>query len=166
MTVWHPELGLRQFRQHSLRPGLTGPPSILCPYLNGMISIPSWVFLSTKVEGVHTPSQFCNSFFLVWQIFMVIEALADGGVRLGLPRDMAQRLAIQTVLGTAVLARDSGVHPAQLRVSATTFCVNTIRHMINIFNEKCSILGWSLFSRRKHNCRYSYSRKNRHPSSF
>ncbi len=52
---------------------------------------------------------------------MVIEALADGGVRLGLPRDMAQRLAIQTVLGTAVLAQDSGVHPAQLRVRATGF---------------------------------------------
>ncbi len=60
---------------------------------------------------------------------MVIEALADGGVRLGLPRDMAQRLAVQTVLGTAVLARDSGVHPAQLRVSATTFlCKHNYAH--------------------------------------
>uniref|UniRef100_A0A5K3ER13 Pyrroline-5-carboxylate reductase n=1 Tax=Mesocestoides corti TaxID=53468 RepID=A0A5K3ER13_MESCO len=48
-------------------------------------------------------------------ILMVIEGMADGGVRLGLTRDMAQRLAIQTVLGTAVLARQCAVHPAQLR---------------------------------------------------
>ncbi len=47
---------------------------------------------------------------------MMLEALADGGVRLGLTRDMAHRLAVQTVLGTAALVRDSGVHPAQLRV--------------------------------------------------
>ncbi len=62
MTVWYSELGLRQFKQHSLRPGLTGPPSILCPYVNDMASIPSWVFLSTKVEGgVLTPNQSCYS---------------------------------------------------------------------------------------------------------
>lgn len=46
----------------------------------------------------------------------MIESLADGAVRLGLTRDMAHRLAVQTVLGTAVLARDSRIHPAQLRV--------------------------------------------------
>nr|VZI42883.1 unnamed protein product [Spirometra erinaceieuropaei] len=48
-------------------------------------------------------------------ILMVMEALADGGVRLGLTRALAQKLAIQTVLGTAVMARDSELHPAKLR---------------------------------------------------
>jgi pyrroline-5-carboxylate reductase len=48
-------------------------------------------------------------------VFVFLEALADAGVRMGLPRDVAQRLAIQTVLGAAQLARDSGAHPAQLK---------------------------------------------------
>jgi pyrroline-5-carboxylate reductase len=48
-------------------------------------------------------------------VFVFLEALADAGVRVGLPRDAAQSLAIQTVLGAAQLARDTGIHPAQLR---------------------------------------------------
>jgi pyrroline-5-carboxylate reductase len=45
-------------------------------------------------------------------VCLMIEALADGGVRAGLPRDVAQTLAAQTVLGTAKLIIESGEHPA------------------------------------------------------
>ncbi len=48
-------------------------------------------------------------------VFEFIMALADGGVREGLPRDLALKLAIQTVLGSAKLAAESAIHPAQLR---------------------------------------------------
>jgi len=48
-------------------------------------------------------------------IFTVIEALADGGVQEGLPRDVAQALALQTVLGAAQLVKESGEHTAVLR---------------------------------------------------
>lgn len=48
-------------------------------------------------------------------IFTVIEALADGGVQEGLPRDVAQALALQTVLGAALLVKESGEHTAVLR---------------------------------------------------
>ena len=44
-----------------------------------------------------------------------IEAMADAGVRFGLRRDIAQRLAAQTVLGTAKQILDTGIHPAQLK---------------------------------------------------
>lgn len=53
-------------------------------------------------------------------VFVLLEALADAGVRVGLPRDAAQRLATQTVLGAAQLQRDTGVHPAQLKDRVTS----------------------------------------------
>ena len=53
-------------------------------------------------------------------IYMVIEALTDGGVMMGLPRDVATRLATQTVLGSAKLVRETGIHPAMLRDQVTT----------------------------------------------
>jgi pyrroline-5-carboxylate reductase len=48
-------------------------------------------------------------------VFIFLEALADAGVRVGLPRDVAQRLAIQTVRGAAQLAQETGMHPAALK---------------------------------------------------
>jgi pyrroline-5-carboxylate reductase len=53
-------------------------------------------------------------------IYMVIEALIDGGVKMGLARDVATKLAIQTVLGSATLVKTSGLHPAILRDQVTT----------------------------------------------
>ncbi len=48
-------------------------------------------------------------------VYVMIEALADGGVKMGLPRETAQLLAAQTVAGAARLVVDSQVHPAILK---------------------------------------------------
>lgn len=48
-------------------------------------------------------------------VFQIIEALADGGVKAGLGRSVAQKLAAQTVLGAAALLLQSGRHPAELK---------------------------------------------------
>ena len=51
---------------------------------------------------------------------MVIEALCDGGVRMGLTRDISMKLTIQTVSGAAQVVRESGEHPAVLKDRVTT----------------------------------------------
>mmetsp|Transcript_18324 Transcript_18324/g.19092 ORF Transcript_18324/g.19092 Transcript_18324/m.19092 type:complete len:285 (+) Transcript_18324:11-865(+) len=48
-------------------------------------------------------------------VFMFIEALADGGVRAGLPRNIALQLAAQTVRGAATMCLESGLHPGVLK---------------------------------------------------
>lgn len=48
-------------------------------------------------------------------VFVMIEALSDGGVRMGLPRDVATQLAAQTVLGSAKLLLETGQHPGVLK---------------------------------------------------
>jgi len=52
--------------------------------------------------------------------YTVIEALTDGGVRVGLPRAVALKLAAQTLLGAARMVLESGAHPAVLRDQVTS----------------------------------------------
>ena len=53
-------------------------------------------------------------------ILMVIEALSDAGVKVGLSREISNKLTMQTVLGTAKLVRDSGKHPGELKDMVTS----------------------------------------------
>ena len=59
-------------------------------------------------------------------IYMVIEALTDGGVKMGLPRALAHQLSTQTVLGAASLVKNTGQHPAILKDQVTTPAGTTI----------------------------------------
>jgi len=53
-------------------------------------------------------------------VFLLLEALSDAGVRVGLPRDAAHALACQTVYGATKLAIESGRHPAALKDQVTS----------------------------------------------
>jgi len=53
-------------------------------------------------------------------VFLFIEALIDSGVYLGMPRDMARKLVLQTVAGSTRLVEESGLHPAQLKDMVTS----------------------------------------------
>ncbi len=53
-------------------------------------------------------------------VFLVLEALIDAGVQIGLPRPLAEQLAQQTLYGAVVYAQTSGQHPALLRNAVTS----------------------------------------------
>jgi pyrroline-5-carboxylate reductase len=53
-------------------------------------------------------------------VFLFIEALTDAGVHIGLSRDLASTMALQTVLGSARYAEQTGRHPAELRNQVTS----------------------------------------------
>lgn len=53
-------------------------------------------------------------------IFLIIEALSEAGVKLGIPRDSATLLSAQTMLGSAKLVLDGNRHPAALKDEVTT----------------------------------------------
>ena len=53
-------------------------------------------------------------------IFLIIEALIDAGVRVGLPREISLKLAVQTILGSVKLISETGEHPSKLKDSVTS----------------------------------------------
>ncbi len=53
-------------------------------------------------------------------VFLMIEALSDGGVKMGLPRPVALELAAQTLLGAAKMCLETGRHPGQLKDMVTS----------------------------------------------
>jgi pyrroline-5-carboxylate reductase len=70
-------------------------------------------------------------------IYMVIEAMADGGVKMGLPRQLSIELATQTVLGAAKLVQETRIHPAVLRDQVATPGGTTINAIHEL--EKCGL---------------------------
>ncbi len=65
-------------------------------------------------------------------VYMFIEALADGGVAAGLPRDKAQQYAAQTVLGAAELLLSSGRHPGELKDAVCSPAGSTIEGVLTL----------------------------------
>ncbi|HQN20350.1 MAG TPA: pyrroline-5-carboxylate reductase dimerization domain-containing protein, partial [Syntrophobacteraceae bacterium] len=60
-------------------------------------------------------------------LLLVLESLIDAGVLMGIPRQTARELVIQTALGTARLLQDSGKHPAELKDLITSPGGTTIK---------------------------------------
>jgi len=65
-------------------------------------------------------------------LFVVIEALAEGGVKVGLPRNIATELAAQTTLGAAKMVLETGEHPAMLKDAVTTPAGCTIDGLLRL----------------------------------
>lgn len=67
---------------------------------------------------------------------VILEALADGGVRMGLPRDVAVELAAQTFQGAARMVLQTGKHPAALKDEVTTPAGCTIAGLLTMEDGK------------------------------
>jgi pyrroline-5-carboxylate reductase len=65
-------------------------------------------------------------------VFLMVEALIDGGVKVGLPRDIAHQLAAQTVLGAARMILETGRHPAELKDMVATPSGTTISALASL----------------------------------
>ena len=68
-------------------------------------------------------------------VFLFIESLIDAGVYLGMSRDMARRLVLQTVLGSTELVKQSGRHPAELKDMVTSPGGTTIEALVSMEDE-------------------------------
>ena len=53
-------------------------------------------------------------------VYVILESLTEGGIKVGLPRDLATKLSAQTVLGAAKMLLETGRHPAALKDEVTT----------------------------------------------
>jgi pyrroline-5-carboxylate reductase len=69
-------------------------------------------------------------------VYLVIEALADGGVKAGIPKDVAVELAAQTVLGSARMVLETHEHPAKLRDMVVTPGGTTISGIMELEEGK------------------------------
>lgn len=65
-------------------------------------------------------------------IFQIIEAMSDGGVFAGLPRDKAIQMAAQTVLGSAKMVLETGLHPGVLKDMVTSPAGTTIEGVLTM----------------------------------
>lgn len=74
---------------------------------------------------------------------MLIEAMADGAVKMGLPRDLAYRLAAQTVLGSGKLVIDTNTHPGILKDNVSSPAGSTCAglHHLEKNNFRSAVIG-------------------------
>ena len=67
--------------------------------------------------------------------YLLVEAMIDAGVLLGLPRATAHELIVQTAIGSATMLRDSGEHPVKLREAVTSPAGTTIAALRELENH-------------------------------
>ena len=68
--------------------------------------------------------------------YYLVEAMTDAGILLGLPRQIAHDLIVQTAIGSAIMLRDSGEHPVKLREAVTSPAGTTISAIRELENHR------------------------------
>jgi pyrroline-5-carboxylate reductase len=75
--------------------------------------------------------------------YYLVEAMTDAGILLGLPRQVAHDLIVQSAIGASVMLRDSGEHPVKLREAVTSPAGTTIAAIRELENHgvRAALLG-------------------------
>jgi pyrroline-5-carboxylate reductase len=68
--------------------------------------------------------------------YYLVEAMTDAGILLGLPRQVAHDLIVQTAIGSAIMLRESGEHPVKLREAVTSPAGTTISAIRELENHR------------------------------
>ncbi len=84
-----------------------------------------WMDAATGISG-------CGPAYM----YLIVEALSDAGVKLGLPRSLARELVAQTMLGSAKLVLESEEHPAALKDQVTTPAGCTVDGLMELEDGK------------------------------
>ena len=100
--------------------------------------------LSTCGEVVHCDEKTLDAIGCVSgtgpaYVMLFIEAMADGGVQVGLPRPIAYKLAAQTMIGAGLMVLETGMHPGHLKDMVTSPGGTTIK-AVNVL-EKAGVRG-------------------------
>ncbi len=103
MTVWTTSTGVSQKQKEMVKAILAASGEEL------YVANEKYIDMATAVSG-SGPAY----------IFLVIEALTDAGVHIGLPRDIAEKLVIETVIGSARAVKGMDKHPAELKNMVTS----------------------------------------------
>ncbi|MCU1327499.1 MAG: Pyrroline-5-carboxylate reductase [Bryobacterales bacterium] len=147
--------GVTTERLHSLLPGIwiRALPNTPCAVGEGMtvvcagpgatqdhLSLAQRIFASVG-RSLIVEEHYCNAVTALSgsgpaYMYLVMEALADAGVRVGLRRDLALTLAAQTMLGAAKMVQETGRHPASLRDDVTTPAGCTIGGLLMLEDGK------------------------------
>ena len=90
------------------------------PYTKQVVKLFDVVGVVSIVEESHLDCLSALSGAGPGYMFVIMDALADAGVRMGLPRDLAIKAAAQTMYGAGKMAVESGEHPAVLRDQVTS----------------------------------------------
>jgi pyrroline-5-carboxylate reductase len=86
-------------------------------HLGGVVRLPEYAMDAVTAVSGSGPAYFA----------LLAEAMIEAGILLGLSREVTTRLVVQTMLGTAKLLRDEGLHPVELREAVTSPGGTTIR---------------------------------------
>lgn len=103
MTVWTASTGIKEKARQKARSIISALGEEL------FVADEKYIDMATAVSG-SGPAY----------IFTIIESLIDAAVHIGLPREMAQKLVLQTIAGSTCMAQESGKHPAELKNLVTS----------------------------------------------
>jgi pyrroline-5-carboxylate reductase len=115
-----------------ISPGATATPDHVAAAQKIFTAVGRCEVVEERLANAITALSGCGPAYM----YVILEALSDAGVRLGVRRDLALRAAAQTMLGSARMVLETGRHPAALKDDVTTPGGSTIAGLLALEDGK------------------------------